>query len=476
MTIAGSSRTLKLGMVIVIAGHITFALTYQFLIPLGYGPDEPRHYGYIQHLVLYRSLPVLGDPSHPYYCHMDPRPPNAIGIHPPLYYLLLAPIYALLAGQRIDHPAQNQTHFEPVTRSQSKFIQHTLRTISLAMALTTLFFVTCTALIFSNDEWWLLGVLGFVAWLPHFLLLSAVMNNDTLTILLGHIFLFLLARQTVNPGNPLKDAVLLGSVFGFLGLSKASALSWLPLLVVGIWQIAKRMQPSQRWKGIAVAIGIPVLLCGWWYVRFYALYGRIMPIVRWTENPELLLQSPVDLLLRQDAWLLVWRFLTGVALSIWGQVDWFILKPEHIVAWQLKFGEKAAETSYPVTEPLWLLLVLLTLCALSGWLMRFLRWVRQREWTGKNMAGLWVCSGFVLLFLALMHYTLFTHPGGYEGGRYLLPSVGAFAFLFWQGLSFLVPKRWQPVIVVGVLVLLLVLNVGCIVNLTNFLNPLYAPP
>ena len=67
-------------------------------------------------------------------------------------------------------------------------------------------------------------------------------------------------------------------------------------------------------------------------------------------------------------------------------------------------------------------------------------------------------------------------PGGYEGGRYLLPSVGAFAFLFWQGLSFLVPKRWQPVIVVGVLVLLLVLNVGCIVNLTNFLNPLYAPP
>ncbi|MGQ9463297.1 MAG: hypothetical protein ACUVTP_09975 [Candidatus Fervidibacter sp.] len=475
MTIVGLPRTLKPGMVIVLAGHITFSLTYQFLIPLGYGPDEPRHYGYIQHLVLYRSLPVLGAPSHPYYCHMDPRPPNAIGIHPPLYYLLLAPIYASLAGQRIDHPAQNQTHFKPVPHSQSKFIQHTLRTVSLTMTLATLFFVTRTALIFSNDEWWLLGIFGFVAWLPHFLLLSAVMNNDTITILLGHIFLFLLARQTLNPGNPLKNAVLLGSVFGLFGLSKASALSWLPLLLVGTWQILKRMQPSQRWKGIAISIGIPVLLCGWWYARFYALYGRIMPIVKWKENPELLLQSPADLFLRQDAWLLVWRFLTGVARSIWGQVDWFILKPEHIIAWQRKFGETVAETAYPITEPLWLLLVLLTLCALSGWLMRFFKWICQREWTEKNKAGLWVCSGFVLLFLALMHYTLFTHPGGYEGGRYLLPSVGAFAFLFWQGLFFLVPKRWQPVIVVEVLVLLLVMNVGCIVNLSNFLNPLYAP-
>jgi hypothetical protein len=62
------------GLTIVLVGHIVFALTYQWLIPLGYGPDEPRHYGYIQHLVLYRSLPVLGDPSHPYYCHMDPAP------------------------------------------------------------------------------------------------------------------------------------------------------------------------------------------------------------------------------------------------------------------------------------------------------------------------------------------------------------------------------------------------------------------
>jgi hypothetical protein len=93
----------------------------------------------------------------------------------------------------------------------------------------------------------------------------------------------------------------------------------------------------------------------------------------------------------------------------------------------------------------------------------------------KHQAGAFLILGFVLLFLALMHYTLFTHPGGYEGGRYLLPSIGGFAFLFWQGLFGLVPERWRPALVCFVLALLLALNIGCVINLHNFLNSLYAP-
>jgi len=469
-----ATGTLKVGLGILLFGHIALALVYQWLIPLGYGPDEPRHYGYIQHLVLYRSLPVLGDPNHPYYCHMDPRPPNAIGIHPPLYYAMLAPVYALLAGKRIDHPAANETPFPKLDPTRSKIVQHTLRTLSLVMAILTLFLVARTASLFSEDAWWLLGVFGFVAWLPHFLLLSAVMNNDTVTILLGHLFLLLLVRQTLAPGEPMRDAVWLGVVFGLLGLSKASALSWLPLLFVGAWQIAKRAPTPVRRQVLAAAIGLPALICGWWYVRFYALYGRIMPIVKWTENPELLLSSPADLLLRPGSWFLVWRFLTGVARSLWGQVDWFILKPEHVVAWRQKFGTPI-EAAYPFTEPIWSLLTLLTVTALVGWLVGLGKWLGQRQWTQHHRAGLLLALGFVLLFLALMHYTLFTHPGGYEGGRYLLPSIGAFAFVFWRGLFALVPNRWRPILVAAVLAILLVLNTLCAFNLQAFLNPLYAP-
>jgi hypothetical protein len=38
-----------------------------------------------------------------------------------------------------------------------------------------------------------------------------------------------------------------------------------------------------------------------------------------------------------------------------------------------------------------------------------------------------------------------------------------------------VPERWRPALVCFVLALLLALNIGCVVNLHNFLNPLYAP-
>ncbi|MCS7265729.1 MAG: hypothetical protein NZ805_12945 [Armatimonadetes bacterium] len=465
-------KTVKVGLYILLFGHIIFALTYQWLIPLGYGPDEPRHYGYIQHIVLYRSLPVLGDPSHPYYCHMDPRPPNAIGIHPPLYYWLLAPVYALFAGQRIDHPEADKTSFAKLHPSRSKLVQHILRTFSLVMALMTLLFVARIALSFSDDPWWLLGMVGFVAWLPHFLLLSAVMNNDTLTILLGHLFLLLMVKQTLQNSKPMRDAFLLGLVFGLMGLSKASALSWLPLLFVGAWQIAKGVTPSQRWRVFALTFGLPTLICGWWYVRFYALYGRIMPIVKWTENPELLLNSPMDLIWHSYAWLLVWRFLTGFARSIWGQVDWFILKPEHIAAWRQKFGT-FAETAYPITEPIWFLLTILLLAAISGWLISFVKWLKHRQWTHQHQVGILLSSGFILLFLALMHYTLFTHPGGYEGGRYLLPSVGAFAFIFGHGLFIILPNRYRPASVIALMAILLALNIGCIFNLSEFLNPLY---
>ncbi len=489
-------KGLKAGLAFVLVGHIVFAVAYQWLIPLGYGPDEPRHYGYIQHLVLYRSLPILGDPNHPYYCHMDPRPPNAIGIHPPLYYTLLAPIYALLAGQKIDHPEASKTPFAKLEPSRSKFVQHTLRTFSLVMALVTLFLIARIALLFSDDGWWLLAIVGFVAWLPHFLLLSSVMNNDTLTILLGHLFLLLLlwrARFLPSRRDGLTDqevrlsetrekalsevsrnAMMLGVIFGSLGLSKASALSWLPLLFIGAWQIAKQANVSQRWHIFVLVFGLPASICGWWYVRFYVLYGRVMPIVKWTENPELLLNSPMDLLWRPDAWFLVWRFLTGVARSIWGQVDWFILKTEHIIAWQRKFGTPP-ETAYPLTETLWLLLTILSLIAIVGWFVKLGKWLKHRQWTPQHQAGIILAFGFILLFFALMHYTLFTHPGGYEGGRYLLPSIGAFAFLFWQGLFALVPNRWRPVLVTGVLLILLAMNIGCVVNLRNFLNPLYAP-
>jgi hypothetical protein len=112
---------------------------------------------------------------------------------------------------------------------------------------------------------------------------------------------------------------------------------------------------------------------------------------------------------------------------------------------------------------------------LAGWLVRLGRWWRNRQWTPKRLALAVLAAAFVLLYGALMHYTLFTHPGGYEGGRYLLPAIGAFSVLFWWGITALVPTHWHRPLIATVLALLVALNLCCAVNLHTFLNPLYAP-
>jgi len=469
-------RCQKAAWALLIIAYLTFTCLYNALIPLGYGPDEAHHYGYIQHLVLYRSLPVLGPQEHPILCHRDPRPPMAIGIHPPLYYALRVPIYAFVAGRRIDYPAEaaRKTPFPLLGRLRSELVQRLLRGTSAVMGLLTLLCLSRLVALLTEDGWRQFAVVGFVALLPHFLMLGAVMNNDNLAVLTGTLFLLLLVRQIVRPLEPLREAMQLGCIGGAMLLSKASLLAWLPLLFFGAWQSSRRLPTTRRWRAWLFALALPALLSGWWYVRFYLLYGRIMPIVQWTYEPQMLFLSPTELFTQPEKWWLIWRFLSGSHRSLWGQVDWFLLKPEHVALWHQKFGSDFA-AAYPISEPLYALLVLLTVAMVVGWFVRLRRWWRERQTTTRHIALLTLAGAFALLYGALMHYTLFTHPGGYEGGRYLLPAIGAFSVLFWWGIEGCVPTRWHRPIIVAVLLLLVALNVCCAINLHAFLNPLYAP-
>jgi hypothetical protein len=130
---------------------------------------------------------------------------------------------------------------------------------------------------------------------------------------------------------------------------------------------------------------------------------------------------------------------------------------------------------YPYSEAVYLLLVLLTIAVLFGLLVRFVQWVRNIDWSEAHSARLILSTAFLLFYLALMHYTLFTHPGGYEGGRYLLPTIYPFSVIWWSGICGLVGKKHLSALAVCFIALLLLLNLLCIGNLVCFLNPLYAP-
>ena len=82
---------------------------------------------------------------------------------------------------------------------------------------------------------------------------------------------------------------------------------------------------------------------------------------------------------------------------------------------------------------------------------------------------------FALLYAALGYYTLFKHPGFFEGGRYLLPALGAFATVWSAGVLALVPIRFARIVPLATLGFFTLWNIGCALNLTQVLIPLYAP-
>lgn len=468
---------LKLPILLIILIHVALSAAYNFIIPLGYGPDEPHHYGYVQHLVLYRSLPRLGPADHPYLCHRDPRPPNAIGIHPPLYYAILAPIYYLLADRKIDFAPSGteKLPFKLLPYERSKLIQRLLRLISLLMSLVTLWFVWGIASFVFKDAELSFAVLSFVALLPHYLMLSAVINNDSITILTAHAFLFVLIRILGNAMNPLIGSGLISIACGLMLLSKASLLSLAPLQLVGAYSCGHKLHSGvQRLACLALSLLLPLVIAGWWYVRFYILNGRLMPIVKWVYEPHMLLNSPLEFLTDGRSWHLLWRFIKGSHRSFWAQVDWFIFKPEHGGRWSQLYGSPNA-AFYPYSEAVYFLIVLLTVFALLGLLLRLAAWLRSRSLELHQGIQIVAAMPFALLYAALMHYTLFTHPGGYEGGRYLMPAVCSFGIIFWCGISNLLSARYRKVAICCVTLLLIMLNALCIGNLVTFLNPLYAP-
>ncbi|MCS7253228.1 MAG: hypothetical protein RMK18_07740 [Armatimonadota bacterium] len=474
-----TTQKLKLLIMLVVLIHAIFSVAYNFIIPLGYGPDEPHHYGYVQHLVLYRSLPKLGPATHPYLCHRDPRPPNAIGIHPPLYYSLLAPIYYLLADRSIDFtpPATEKLPFKLLHYERSKLVQRLFRLISLVISLITLWFVWSITFSALKDAELSFAVFAFVALLPHYLMLSAVINNDSMTILTAHAFLLLLIRVMSGALNPLVGSALLGISCGLMFLSKASLLSLAPLQIVGALSCMRRTGVgAQRMICLALSLLLPIAISGWWYLRFYILNGRLMPIVKWVYEPCMLLNSPFEFLTDGRSWHLLWRFIKGAHRSLWAQVDWFIFKPEHGERWSQFYGSPNP-AFYPISEGLYSFLVLLTILALLGLLFRFATWLYNGGgWKHHHSLQIVVAMPFVLLYLALLHYTLFTHPGGYEGGRYLMPSICSFGIIFWCGIGSLIGVRYRKVAIACITLLLVTLNALCIGNLVTFLNPIYAPP
>jgi 4-amino-4-deoxy-L-arabinose transferase-like glycosyltransferase len=423
--------------ILLLAGVL--GLIYNGVILTGYGPDEPRHLAYVKLLFNEHRLPFLLPDGTEY--------AGAHTLHPPLYYLILLPFYAVLHGL----PDALQWH--------------ALRAVSLALCLAALPLVYQIALRavhrlrsshetdarFFSDEAVACLAVAQIALLPMFGMTGGTINNDSATWLAVVVFLWLLAVKYPH-ARSLRSAAVLGVCLGLAALCKANALlACVAALVVYLllqdgWSALRK---GRSWMRLGIALGIGLSLAAPWFFYNWRLYGTPLPLPPPMPNPT---GGDMMMIFHPDFPAYVAKANWGIFYSLWSQKDWL---PE------------------AVRTPIYLALALYVLCALGGFVARRRP---SADSTLPSRIALWSAAGaFVVMWLSVLQGALFRTWGWAEGGRYLLPSLVGFSLPLALGWERWLGARALHRVLIGWIVALIFVNAVAIYWLLAYLNPTFGP-
>ncbi|MCJ7620963.1 MAG: hypothetical protein MUP64_12170, partial [Anaerolineae bacterium] len=463
------------------------AASYSVIVPLGEAPDEVPHFTYIRYIAEHHRLPV-GAEEHE-------------GFQPPLYYLLGAAStfwidssdYAIRANGDYsftdDLPPFNlllHTTVESFPYRGWALAWHLIRLLSVAMGATTVWATYWIAReIFPKDRYIAVGAAAFNAFLPQFLFISGVINNDNLAACLSALMLLVTVKilrgaymRSHAPGpealtmvrlfeedkrdkrfagvrpriiaNTLRRVcqyryfLLLGTLTALGVMAKTSLLNFyaIVLLTIGIvlWQEGRGLRLSLR-RGLALAVVclLPfVVLAAWWFVRNQILYGDPLG---WALvlAANALREGPLTL---ADIQWLIW----GLYRSFWYR--W--------IGIELELAFYAA-------------LAIPCLLGLAGLLT--IPWRRERLAPHSPLILSVLGVYFLLVSGSLIPWTATVQ--GTDQARLLYPALAAIVLFLFLGWAQLVPRRWGQNLAYGVGGAMLLFAV---VAPLRYTIPTYAPP
>ena len=416
------------------------ALAYNFAVLIGFGPDETRHINYIKLLLEKGQLPVIEN--------ADPRnyreTAGAHAFHPPLYYLVLLPFYAVF-----------RVLGEPVA-------WHLTRAVSSLFCLASLPFLYEIARFGSKNRGVALLAVATVALAPIFGMTAGIINNDAPALFFTSLFLYFLTVR-FSERRDLKSALVLGLVLGLGGLCKATVLLCGDgALLIALWT-RRELKSGKSWKNALVTLFTGALLVSPWHLRSFNLYGTwtpLPPAAPWF-NPPL---GGLELALHPDFPTLLARCNVALFNTLWSQRDWLLQRQTRAIG----------EYETPQLLIYWVLAAFCVLAAF-GHLKNLIKTDSDTDFAAKS-ARRASYGAFLLSWLIVLQVALSLHQGWAEGGRYLLPAFFGFALFLARGFGKISPNL-GTFKTVGALWLgvLLSLNFVALYWLLAFLNPTYGP-
>ena len=275
---------------LIMAAYFLLGIVYLWATPPLESSDEYKHYPVVQYIQTQHSLPVL-DPENPGLWLQE-------GAQPPLYYLLMAGVTARIDTSDfpdvyqknlfafIGNPNQvrnkNLIIHDPVREQfpwQGTILAvNLIRLASIGLGLGTIWLTFCLGQLLFSPRIGLLAA-ALTAFNPMFLFVSAAVNNDSLSILLGHWGLYLLVklwRDQPDPRSEWRRYAGLGLVLGLGILTKLSLGGLLGLTGLALaWQAWRHRRWRPLWGGGVMVLAVATAVSGWWFVRNWQVYGDL---------------------------------------------------------------------------------------------------------------------------------------------------------------------------------------------------------
>ena len=408
---------------LVVVAILAVALVKQLVLAVAYpafqGHDEVAHLGYLATIANDGRLPTLSDRLPPALDEFSrftlDWPALYTANHPPLYYLVSLPAYALAGGSY-----ESQLY--------------AVRLVAVPLFLVTIWLTYLIArAVFPSNDIVVLGAPAIVAFQPQLGFEGAIVNNDMLAIMFGTLLLYLCVRA-IREGLSLRLALAIGLICGLGLLTKATLLAVLPIVAgVAVW--CRWPRPFARtadrawWRGTLVralaVIGPTVALSLPWYLYLRRTYGDFTAFGA-TQELQGDWNRPAgtftDLLLSSS-------FHEERIHETWGYFGWRLIP--------LGSGDLA---------------VIYTVMALAGLgiLVGLFRWLRTGDVRGWSADGTYrqsqmasvvtLAAASVLMYGAMVYFgTMFL----LTQARYFFPVLPATIVLATAGLGSLIPSHWQ---------------------------------
>ncbi len=372
---------------LILCGYAIAAWGFATRTPPWQTPDEPAHYNYIRFIATTGRLPILqpGDYDQNYLSRIVSRGfPPELSIdplryefhQPPLYYLLMTPIFLLSRGNLLS-----------------------LRLFSAALGLLqVLLAFAAVRWLFPEQHAWALGVAAVFAFLPQHVAMTSSVNNDALaeTLILGLWVWIARELRGCPPRRPWIGGLLLGAGF----LTKTTVYPMALVIITAL--LARSASEGHPWpervRRLAPSL-LPALALGaMWWIRNSLVYGW-PDLLGLQQHDRVVVGQPrtAEWIARYGWMATLDRFRTFTFQSFWGQFGWMGVVLE--ARWYLLFA--------------WLTAL--------GVLGLALHLGRQRQ-----RSPLWSLQG-ILLLLAL-GLTVGTYLGYnlsfvQHQGRYLFPAL-----------------------------------------------------